>query len=86
VVLVGFFGQHVPLDLDLVINREQSMVAARGKRPTSFAQALELMADGRVDPARLITHRFKLGEWRAAFATAEQSGTKVVLEMYRQMY
>jgi len=80
-VLVGFYGERVAVDLDLIINRELSLIASRGKRPTSFRIALELMGSRRVDPGRLITHRFPLDAWRTAFAVADGLGTKVVLEM-----
>lgn len=81
IVLVGFYGEPVTADLDLLINHELSLVASRGKRPTSFRIALELMGSRRVDPARLITHRFPLLEWQAAFTAAESSGTKVVIQV-----
>jgi L-iditol 2-dehydrogenase len=79
-VLVGFFMvPGVELDLDLAINKELTLVTSRGKRPTCFRMALELSGEGRVNPAALITHRFPLSEWQAAFAAAEQRGAKVVL-------
>jgi L-iditol 2-dehydrogenase len=81
VVLIGFFGTKVTLDLDSIINREVSLVASRGKRPTSFHMALELMASGQVDPGRLITRRFPLEAWQAAFEAAHELGSKVVLEV-----
>ena len=69
------------MDVDLVIKRELSLVASRGKRPTSFGLALGMMAEGRIQTAPLITHRFALAEWQAAFAAAESPGTKVLLRM-----
>lgn len=81
-VQVGFFGlPRVELDLDTFINRELSLVASRGKRPTCFRIALQLMGDGRVESVSLITHRFPLTAWRAAFEAGERHGTKVLLEM-----
>lgn len=81
-VQVGFFGTpRVGLDLDTLVNRELTLVASRGKRPTSFLIALDLLRDGRVEPGRLITHRFPLDAWEAAFAAAEAPGAKVLLEM-----
>jgi L-iditol 2-dehydrogenase len=80
-VLVGFYGGPVTVDLDLVINRELTLAASRGKRPTSFRLALALLEGNQVDPARLITHRFPLAEWSAAFEAAEGPGTKVVMQM-----
>lgn len=81
IILVGFHGERVPMDVDLVINRELTLAASRGKRPTSFSYAVELVAGGRVDPGRLITHRFRLEDWPEAFAAAEGSSAKVVMRI-----
>jgi L-iditol 2-dehydrogenase len=80
-VLVGFYGERVSVDLDRAIDRELALIASRGKRPTSFEIALELMGSRQIDPGRLITHRYPLEAWSRAFAAAEGIGAKVVLEM-----
>ncbi len=80
-VLGGFYGERVPVDFDRAINRELALIASRGKRPTSFQIALELMGSRQVDPGRLITHRYPLEAWSRAFAAADGTGAKVVLEM-----
>jgi L-iditol 2-dehydrogenase len=80
-VLVGFYGERVSVDLDRAINRELTLIASRGKRPTSFQIALELMESRQIDPGRLITHRYPLEAWSRAFAAAEGIGAKVVLEI-----
>lgn len=80
IIQVGFFEQPVVgIDLNAVLNRELTIVASRGKRPTSFRTGLELVGSGVVRLAPLITHRFPLDQWEAAFATAERPGTKVVV-------
>ena len=80
-ILVGFHGTPAGLDVDRFINRELSLVASRGKRPTSFRLALELLGSGQVDTTRLITHRFPFDDWRDAVAAAGRPGTKVLLRM-----
>lgn len=81
-VLVAFTpGRTVPMDLDLVVQRELAIVASRGKRPSCFKIALELLDAGRVRPGPLISHRFPLERWDEAFKAAGQSGTKVVVEV-----
>jgi len=81
-VQVGFAGgRAVPVDLDLVVNRELTLVASRGKRPTCFRIALDLVESRRVTPGPLISHRFALADWAAAFETAARPGTKVVLDI-----
>ena len=55
-----------------------------GRRVRTIALALEWMAQGRVDVARLVTHRFPLERWRQAVQAAADKGRsgaiKVVLE------
>lgn len=81
-VLVAFSGgRTAPLEVDFVVNRELSIVASRGKRPSCFRIALELLASGDVVTAPLVSHRFSLDDWAAAFETAARPGTKVVLEI-----
>lgn len=83
-IQVGFAGgRSVPVELDLLVQRELALVASRGKRPSCFRIALDLVAAGRVTPGRLVTHRFPLAEWAEAFETAARPGTKVVLEVRR---
>lgn len=81
-VLVAFTpGRTEPVDLNLVVQQEISIVASRGKRPSSFRLALDLLATGAVQTAPLISHRLPLDRWEEAFAVAGQSGTKVVVEI-----
>jgi L-iditol 2-dehydrogenase len=81
-VQVGFTGgERVSLDLDAIVNRELSIIASRGKRPTSFRIALDLIASRQVVLEPLITHRYRLEAWEAAFAMAARGGTKVVVEL-----
>jgi L-iditol 2-dehydrogenase len=82
VVTVAFTGgRSVPLDLDYIVSHELSLIASRGKRPTCFEIAIDLLEAERVATAPLITHRFVLDRWEEAFETAGCSGTKVVLDI-----
>ena len=81
-VAVAFTGgRTVPLDLDTIVSHELALIASRGKRPTCFRIAIDLLESGRVTPGPLITHRFALDQWQEAFEVAGRSGTKVVLEI-----
>ena len=80
VVLVGLTGRPaVEVDLDAVVNRELTIVASRGKRPSSFRTALALLTDRRIRLDPLITDRVPLDRWEDAFAIAERPGHKVVV-------
>ena len=81
-ILVAFTpGRAVPMDLDLVVQRELAVVASRGKRPSCFRVALDLLETGRVLTSRLVSHRFPIDAYAEAFETAGRSGTKVVVEI-----
>ncbi len=81
-VAVGFSGGRVvQLDMDSVVNRELALVASRGKRPSSFAIALDLLRRRQVALRPLVTHRLPLDRWPEAFDIAGRPGTKVVLEI-----
>lgn len=80
-ILVGFFFQPVELDLDLLINKEVSLLASRGKRHSCWPTTLDLLGKGRVNTEALITHRYSLTDWETAFTTARASGTKVLLDI-----
>jgi threonine 3-dehydrogenase len=63
VVMVAHGGD--PLDLAVseeLIEREISLVGSEYFRPDEFAENLEMIIDGRLDPTALITHRFALDE------------------------
>jgi L-iditol 2-dehydrogenase len=81
-VEVGFAGtSDGKFDFDAMVNKEISVVASRGKRPSSFREAVRFVSTGRIDPGRLITDRFPMADWQMAFKTAELPGRKVVLEV-----
>ena len=74
-------GRTVPMDLDLVVQRELAIVASRGKRPSCFRVALNLLETGAVRTLPLVSHRFRIDDYAEAFETAARSGTKVVIEI-----
>jgi len=46
----------------------------RGQRIHTFQVALNLMAEGKVDLAPMVTHKFRLEEYRQALATVARKG------------
>lgn len=82
IVLVGFFSKLVDgVDLDLLINKEISLLSSRGKRHSCWPIVIDLLANEKVNTEALITHQFTLAEWQTAFTTAQKSGTKVLLKI-----
>ena len=45
-----------------------------GRRQHAYRHYFDLLADGRVDLSGMLTHRFRLDEWREAFATLVRQG------------
>lgn len=77
---VGLYGRRVEVDLDTVCYKELTVTGSNATVPTAWPRALRLLADGSVDAAALITHRYPLAAWEEAFATARsKAGVKVLL-------
>jgi L-iditol 2-dehydrogenase len=82
VVPVGLASlPSIEIDIDLLVNKEVTLVTSRGKRYSCWDPVLKLLAEGQVDSMALVTHRFPLDQWREALDAAEQPGTKVLLEV-----
>ncbi len=78
---MGLYGRQLSLDLDLICYREITMTGSNATVPTAWPRALQLLADGSVDAASLITHRFPLDRWDTALETVRsKSGVKVMLQ------
>lgn len=78
---LGLAGKPVQLDLDLVCYRELTVTGTNATVPTAWPRALRLLTGGLVDTAPLITHRFPLSGWEAAFRMAEEKqGVKIMLK------
>lgn len=67
IICFGAFEDAVTLDLTDIIHKEPAIYGSMGYMPEELTKALELMATGRVDRARLISHRFPLDQVRDAF-------------------
>ena len=52
----------------------------QGQRMHTFQVALDLMAEGKVDLAPLVTHKFKLEDYRRALATVARKGQSGVIK------
>lgn len=82
-------SQPQPLDVDALVAREVRIQGAVGHRPASWREVISriehgsLAAEGLV---RLITGRFPLASWQAAFeAAGDRAHVKVVIEPNREV-
>ncbi|GAB3932591.1 alcohol dehydrogenase catalytic domain-containing protein [Kribbella albertanoniae] len=84
VVLVGFFGEPVTVDLNRAVMNGVTVHGVRGEGAGSLARAVALAGQGRLETASLITHHFPLEAVSEAFDTyAERRGDamKVMLDI-----
>ena len=83
---ISFFGglpkgaSLVTLDTNIIHYKELLITGAHGAMPIHHSRAVELMASGRIDVKKFITHMFPLDEVLTAFQTAEgHAGLRVVV-------
>ena len=80
-VQIGLAGKSVTVAFDLVPFRELTITSGFASTPSSWQQALELVADRRVELDPLLTEVVPLEEWERAFAaTRAAEGIKFVLD------
>ena len=60
-----------PLPLGLLMGRELEILGSHGMPAHGFPRLLEMIAAGRLDPARLVTHRISLAEAPNALAAMD---------------
>jgi 2-desacetyl-2-hydroxyethyl bacteriochlorophyllide A dehydrogenase len=83
VVLVGVYLHKMRVDLTPVWHQEVNLLGAighdvvqwQGEAISTFDLALRWMAEGKVTIERLLTHRFRLEEYKVAFETAVDKHT-----------
>jgi 2-desacetyl-2-hydroxyethyl bacteriochlorophyllide A dehydrogenase len=80
--IVTLAVQRTPVTFDgtKLMSKELSVLGSSGY-PTEFPQVMQRFADGAIDPAAMITHRFPFSEFLRAFETASDaaSAAKVLL-------
>lgn len=80
-VQIGLFGKPVAWDLDQLCYKELVATGSNASVPTSWQRAIQLMAEGKVRTAPLITHIFDVPDWEKAFATFEdRAGVKALIK------
>jgi L-iditol 2-dehydrogenase len=83
---INFFGglpkdqSIVPIDTNIIHYKELIITGAHGSMPIHHGKAVELIASGKVNVKKFMTHNFPLSEINEAFKTAEgHSGLRVVV-------
>lgn len=86
VVLLGLppAGQTLELPADMLVNNDLTIVASFGYTSAAWERMVDFVNAGRVQPGRIVTHRFPLEAFAQAFAALESvEGTrgKILLEI-----
>jgi 2-desacetyl-2-hydroxyethyl bacteriochlorophyllide A dehydrogenase len=86
VVLLGLppAGRTLELPADLLVNNDLTIAASFGYTSAAWGRMVALVNAGRVQPGRIVTHRFPLEEHAQAFAALEAtegSRGKILLEI-----
>jgi L-iditol 2-dehydrogenase len=86
VVLLGLppTGRTLELPADLLVNNDLTIAASFGYTSAAWGRMVALVNAGRVQPGRIVTHRFLLEDYAQAFAAlAALEGTrgKILLEI-----
>lgn len=83
---VSFFGglpkdkSMVTLDTNVIHYKELIVTGAHGAMPIHHQRAIDLIASGRIDVKKFLTHKFSLDKIMDAFSAAENhSGLRVVV-------
>jgi L-iditol 2-dehydrogenase len=83
---INFFGglpkdkSVVPIDTNIIHYKELIITGAHGSMPIHHGKAVELIASGKVDVKKFMTHSYPLDKINEAFATAEgHSGLRVII-------
>ena len=86
VILLGLppTGSTLELPADLLVNNDLTLSASFGYTSEAWRHTVGLLNEGRITPGRIVTHRFPLDEYAAAFEALQ--GTvgargKVLLEI-----
>jgi L-iditol 2-dehydrogenase len=86
VLLLGLppAGRVLELPADLLVNNDLTLSASFGYTSAAWSRVVQLLEAGRIQPGRIVTHRFALAEYAAAFtalAGADGPRGKVMLEI-----
>ena len=66
---IGMFGGTVPFRMDYLFDREVTYVPTNSTATTTWPITLQLLEDGKVKLAPLVSRKFPLSQWEEAFGT-----------------
>lgn len=76
---VGHFGRDITVPFDRIGFKQLRVAGSVGYTVATWVRTLRLLSEG-LRPSRIVTHRFPLDDWQAAFALFERKdATKVLL-------
>ena len=67
VLFLAFYDGEIPFDLGLANREEINLVTARGEGRLAVGRALSLIASGRVEGEKLVTHKYDLEDIQQGF-------------------
>jgi L-iditol 2-dehydrogenase len=78
---MGLFGKPIRWNQDLICYKEIVVTGTNASVSTAWPRALKLLAEGKINSRRMISHRFPVEEWEKALAMVrDKEGIKVVLK------
>ena len=78
---VGLFGKPITVDFERIAYKELKVTGTLGQRWTAWKRAIRLMAQGKVNLKAVISDKFPLTEWKAAFDKFEaREGLKILFD------
>ncbi|MDC7225146.1 MAG: zinc-binding dehydrogenase [Spirochaetales bacterium] len=78
---IGLFGKDAILDLNAFCFKEINFYGCLSKTDWSWRKTMQLLATGDIPLDKLVSHKFKLEEWKKAFEISEnKTGMKIVFE------
>lgn len=79
---IGVLGSDVNFNFNIILIKEATVKGSLSHSDFAWKRAIKMAASGQIDLKPLITHKFKLDDWKKAFQTfKDQEGIKVIFTM-----
>jgi len=78
---IGLFGKPITLDFERIAYKELRVTGSLSQRWTAWKRSLRIMEQGKVNLNAIISDKFPLTQWKAAFEKFEaRKGLKILLD------